>query len=147
MMPASPAGEHTAIEHACAKLVLRVFYGMDDLQYDRVTDAFMPDGVWHRAGKALRGRAAILAAMNERDTHRFVRHVVTNLGVDVTDNDHAEGRCYVTAYAGPASDRPPTINAPWLLLTSTHSFVRSHGGWFIAESRIARDFVFSAQVD
>ena len=146
MTPAPATDERTAIEHACARLVLQLFSGMDDLRYDRVTDAFAPDGVWHRAGKTLRGRAEILAAMNERDPKRFVRHIISNQVVDVTDDDRATGRCYVTAYAGPADDEPRTINAPWLILTFTATFARSGGAWSIAEARIVRDFVFSNQV-
>jgi hypothetical protein len=145
----TPATERDAqaIEHACARTVLQLFGAMDDLHYDRVAAAFTPDGVWHRAGKALRGHDQIIAAMNERPVDRLVRHVITNTIVDVLDDAHAEGRCYVTAYAGPASDGPPAINAPWLLLTATHRFALSDGAWKIAESRIVRDFVFNGQVD
>jgi hypothetical protein len=147
MTPVTALVEQSAIEHACARIVLQQFGAMDDLRYDRVTAAFMPDGVWHRAGTALRGRAEILAAMNARDPSRLVRHVVTNIVVDVTSDREAGGRCYVTAYAGPASEQPPTINAPWLVLTATYRFVHDGDAWLIAESRIERDFVFSAQVD
>jgi hypothetical protein len=134
------------IEHACAKTVLQLFAAMDDNRYDDVAAAFTPDGVWHRAGKALRGRAAIIAAMNERPTDRLVRHIITNIVVDVSDGTHAEGRCYVTAYAGPLGDAPPAINAPWLVLTATHRFAPHDGAWKIAESTILRDFVFNGQV-
>ncbi len=96
------------IEHACARTVLQLFAAMDDGRYADVAGAFTPTGVWHRAGKALRGRAAIIAAMEERPAGRLVRHVITNVIVDVSDGAHAEGRCYVTAYAGPRSEAPPS---------------------------------------
>jgi hypothetical protein len=135
-----------AIEWDCAATVLRLFGAMDALQYDRVAGAFTPDGVWHRAGKALRGRAQIVAAMNERPMDRLVRHIITNVVVDVVDERRATGSCYVTAYGGPLSDGPPALNAPWLVLTATHVFAASDEGWKIAESTIVRDFVFNGQV-
>jgi hypothetical protein len=135
-----------AIEHACARTVLGLFAAMDDLRYDDVAAAFSAEGVWHRAGLALRGRDAIVGAMHERPVDRVVRHVVTNLLIEVLDDARASGRCYVTAYAGPAGDGPPTIKAPWLLLTATHRFEPHGERWLLAESRIARDFVFADQV-
>jgi hypothetical protein len=130
----------------CSQTVLRLFDAMDALRYDDVAAAFTPDGVWHRAGKALRGREAIIAAMNERPRDRRVRHVITNVLVDVHDESNASGRCYVTAYAGPLSAEPALINAPWLMLTATHAFVATPDGWKIRESTIERDFVFTGQV-
>jgi hypothetical protein len=134
------------VEWECSQTVLRLFGAMDALRYDDVAAAFTPDGVWHRAGKALRGRAAIVAAMNERPSDRRVRHVITNVVVDVHDESTASGMCYVTAYAGPLSDEAAVVNAPWLMLTATHDFVATPNGWKIRESTIVRDFVFTGQV-
>ena len=145
MTPAAERETDAAIEQACARTVLQLFAGMDDLRYDDVTAAFTPEGVWHRAGKALAGHAMIRAAMEERSPERLVRHVITNQLVTVADATHAEGRCYVTAYAGPKA--APTINAPWLVLTMTQRFERRDGAWKIAEARIERDFVFNGQVE
>jgi hypothetical protein len=72
--------------------------------------------------------------------------VITNVLVDVHDDATATGRCYVTAYAGPLSEEPAVINAPWLILTATHAFVATPDGWKIRESTIVRDFVFTGQV-
>jgi hypothetical protein len=130
----------------CSQTVLRLFDAMDALRYDDVAAAFTPDGVWHRAGKALRGREAIVAAMHERPSDRRVRHVITNVLVEVHNDATASGSCYVTAYAGPLSDEPAVINAPWMMLTARHAFVATPAGWKIRESTIVRDFVFTGQV-
>ena len=140
------AASARAISWDCEQTVLRLFGAMDALDYEHVADAFVADGVWHRAGKALRGHDAIVAAMNERPTGRLVRHVITNVVIDVLDETRATGRCYVTAYAGPAGSEPPAINAPWLLLTATHVFAPTDRGWKLTESTIVRDFVFNGQV-
>jgi hypothetical protein len=140
------AADARAAAWDCSQTVLRLFGAMDALRYADVAAAFTDDGVWHRAGKVLAGRAAIVAAMNERPPDRRVRHVITNIIIDVHDETRASGSCYVTAYAGPLSDEPAVINAPWLVLTATHTFRATADGWKISESTITRDFVFSGQV-
>ncbi len=132
MTPATEREPDLAIEQACARTVLQLFAGMDDLRYDDVTAAFTPDGVWHRAGKALAGRAMIRAAMDERSPDRLRPS---------RDHKPARDRGRRDACRRPllrdrvcrAARRAPTINAPWLVLTMTQRFERRDGAWKIAE--------------
>ena len=103
-----------AIEWDCAQVLTRFFNYFDQWRYEDMADLFAEDGVWHRQGRALAGRAAILAALAERSTTQRVRHVVTNLQIDVVDPDTAASLLYVTAYrhdSGAKQTEPPRIRA------------------------------------
>ena len=104
-----------AIEWDCAQVLTRFFNYFDQWRYEDMADLFAEDGVWRRQGRALAGRAAILAALAERSTTQRVRHVVTNLQIDVVDPDTAASLLYVTAYrhdSGAKQTEPPRIRAP-----------------------------------
>ena len=104
-----------AIEWDCTQVLIRFFNYFDQWRYQDMADLFASDGVWHRQGKALRGRAEILAALDARSTTQRVRHVVTNVQIDVLAADAAMSLLYLTAYmhdtgaklpGPPASARP-----------------------------------------
>jgi 4-diphosphocytidyl-2C-methyl-D-erythritol kinase len=106
---------------------------------------FAPDGVWHRQGRALAGRAEILAALNARSTTQRVRHVVSNVQVDVLGADAAASLLYVTAYMHDTGERqanPPRIRSPYLVLVVPGTLVRTDAGWKIARMEMNREFEF-----
>ena len=134
-----------AIEWDCAQVLTRFFNYFDQWRYEDMADLFAPDGVWHRQGRALQGRAAILAALAERSTTQRVRHVVTNLQIDVVDADTAASLLYVTAYrhdTGAKQTEPPRIRAPYLLLVVPGRLRRTQAGWRIVHMEMNREFEF-----
>jgi hypothetical protein len=136
-----------AIEWDCAQVLTRFFNYFDAWRYDDMADLFAPDGVWHRQGKALAGRAQILAALAERSKTQRVRHVVTNLQIDVIDADTAASLLYVTAYrhdSGAKEAQPPRIRAPYLLLVVPGRLQRTEVGWKIVHMEMNREFEFEA---
>jgi hypothetical protein len=136
-----------AIEWDCAQVLTRFFNYFDQWRYQDMADLFAADGVWHRQGQALTGRAAILAALAERSTTQRVRHVVTNLQVDVLDSDTAASLLYVTAYrhdSGAKQTEPPRIRAPYLLLAVPGRLRRTLAGWKILRMEMNREFEFEA---
>lgn len=136
-----------AIEWDCAQVLTRFFNYFDQWRYEDMADPFAEDGVWHRQGRALAGRAAILAALAERSTTQRVRHVVTNLQIDVVDPDTAASLLYVTAYrhdSGAKQTEPPRIRAPYLLLVVPGRLRRTEAGWKIARMEMNREFQFEA---
>ncbi len=136
-----------AIEWDCAQVLTRFFNDFDQWRYEDMADLFAEDGVWHRQGRALAGRAAILAALAERSTTQRVRHVVTNLQIDVVDPDTAASLLYVTAYrhdSGAKQIEPPRIRAPYLLLVVPGRLRRTEAGWKIARMEMNREFQFEA---
>ena len=87
-----------AIEWDCAQALTRFFNYFDQWRYEDMAGLFAPNGVWHRQGKALQGKDAIVAVLNTRSRTQTVRHVVTNVQIEVTDAMTAEFLLYVTAY-------------------------------------------------
>jgi hypothetical protein len=135
-----------AIEWDCSQLLLRFYDCFDSFDYDGMAALFTPDGVWHRAGKALQAHSGMVAELSTRSTTQTVRHVVTNLIVQAQDQSHARGSCYLTAYRhddGQPSAKPPSISSPYLLLVVTAQFARVAQGWRISEQVMKREFEFA----
>jgi hypothetical protein len=133
-----------AIEWDCARTLTRFFNYFDQWRYDDMAALFAPDGVWHRQGKALQG-AAIMAALNARSRTQTVRHVITNIQVDVVDAVTAEFILYVTAYmhdSGAKAAKPPKIQMPALLLVVPGAMAKRGDDWKIAQMSMNREFVF-----
>jgi SnoaL-like domain len=133
-----------AIEWDCTQLLTRFFNAFDAWHYDEMAAMFAPDGVWHRAGQELQG-AAILLALNARSRTQTVRHVVTNVQVDVRDASNADFLLYVTAYmhdCGVKAIKPPKIESPYLLLVVPGTLVRAGNCWKIASMSMNREFEF-----
>ncbi|MBB3180832.1 nuclear transport factor 2 family protein [Variovorax sp. Sphag1AA] len=132
-----------AIECDCGQTLLRFYDAFDAWDYEGMAALFTPDGVWHRAGKALRGRQAIIAEMHRRPTSQVIRHVVTNLIVDAQDAVHANARLYLTVYRHDAGERrvvPAPLQGPALVLVVTAKLQRLSEGWRIAEQTMNREF-------
>ena len=52
---ASPSREVArTVEWDCTQLLFRFYYWFDSFRYEEMVALFLPDGVWHRAGKVLR---------------------------------------------------------------------------------------------
>jgi len=133
-------------EWACSRVLLCFYERFDRWDYEGMAALFTPDGAWHRAGKLLQGRAAIVAELQKRSTTQKIRHVVTNLLVDVHDETHAEARCYLTVYrqdSGTATSAPAMIRSPSLVLVVTASLVGGVAGWRIARQTMQREFEFA----
>ena len=110
-----------------------------------MADMFATEGVWHRAGKALQGKDVIVAELNKRSRTQTVRHVITNVQVDVKDEASADFLLYVTAYihdSGEKATKPPKIQMPSLLLVVPGQMVRRDGAWKIASMSMNREFEF-----
>jgi hypothetical protein len=131
------------IEWDCAQVLLRFFDAFDGWNYDGMAALFAPEGVWHRAGKALAGRDAIVTEMHRRSTTQVIRHVVTNLIVDVMDTDHAEARLYLTAYrhdAGEPRATPAPMKVPAMLLVVSAGLIKTSDGWQVLQMTMQREF-------
>jgi hypothetical protein len=145
-MAASSVNRETAraIEWDCARTLTQFFNWFDQWRYDDMVALFAPDGVWHRQGRALQG-PAIMAALDVRSRTQTVRHVITNIQVDVVDAAAAEFTLYVTAYmhdSGVKAAAPPKIQSPSLLLVVPGGLVKVGDQWKIAHMSMNREFEF-----
>ena len=137
--------EARAIEWDCTQVLTRFFNYFDQWRYEDMADLFAPDGVWHRQGQALRGKGAVVATLNTRSRTQSVRHVVTNMQVDIVDAAAAEFVLYVTAYmhdSGVRATKPPKIQSPYLLLVVPGVLTKLREDWKIASMTMNREFEF-----
>ncbi|MEO6973877.1 MAG: nuclear transport factor 2 family protein [Rhodoferax sp.] len=139
--------QERAIEWDCITELTRFYDFYDRWDYEAMVALFSPDGLWHRAGKKLMGREAIMAELGLRPTTQKVRHVLSNLLVDVVDEQHALLRGYLTVYRREGcvpDDSEVLIHAPSLLLQVTAGFERTSNAWLISKQVMRRDFIFPA---
>lgn len=116
-----PPDQRRAIEWDCAHLLARFYRHLDDRGYDLAANLFCVQGEWLRMGELLEGRDNILNKMRQRNESTAIRHLLTNVTVDVHDARFATVRAYVTVYiqrgavagAGPVLLQEPT--AIWQL--------------------------------
>jgi len=127
----------------------RFYYCLDEFRYQDLADLMREDGVWHRQGKVLKGRAQVLAALEERPRTQRIRHVITNAFLESENAEAANLVAYLTAYKyddGKPIKATPTINGPFRLLLVKKRFLRGGGrsgsDWMIAESAGAPEFEF-----
>ncbi len=133
-----------AIEWDCGQVLLRFYDAFDAWDYAGMVALCTEDVVWHRAGKELVGRAAILAELEGRSITQTIRHVITNLLVDVRDANHADARLYLMAYRHDGAGRrlvPAPMQLPALLVVVTARLVSTDRGWRIAKQVMQREFV------
>lgn len=130
------------------QLTHRFYYDLDEFRYAELVAAFREDGVWHRQGKALKGHAQILAALQERPRTMRTRHVISNAFLSESDADTATLIAYMTAYRfddGTERKPPYPIRGPFRFNLVKIRFVRSHGRWRMAEQWGTPEFEFDPQ--
>jgi hypothetical protein len=129
-------------EHACAALITRYTHLVDEGRASGVADLFTAEGVWASPEATLEGQDAIRAAFLRREqSGRRSRHVCTNVAIDVEDEDHATGLCYLTLYRTDAEGTPARGTAPDLVGVYRDRFVRTDDTWRFAERRTEVTFV------
>lgn len=136
--PSSPlkASERMLIEHECTRLCNQFHVLIDAYRYAEVTELFTPDAKWHHRTGPLEGIAAIREYLLSKATTPVTRHVLTNVLIDVDDDDHSRGIAYVTMYYGvPPPDGVPVLRDPMVLVTYHDEFRRTDDGWKFASRR------------
>jgi hypothetical protein len=120
-----------AIEAACVKVTLRFFRCLDLREHETAAGLFAPDGIWNRLGTALAGRAAILAALNERPAERSTAHLLSNVWAETLDPDHARVHYYLTLRESIAKPNEPATHRTGGVLYGTDHYVQLADGWRI----------------
>lgn len=134
------ATELQAIELACTKLVNQFAVYNDLGRHDELVELFTEDGRYARPtapANFVEGRANLLAAFKARPKDKLVRHLVTNILIEVTSPTTANGFSYVTQYSGstdkPAASHGWQANPSQLVGEYTDDFVLTPAGWKIRQ--------------
>jgi hypothetical protein len=122
------------IEHECARLIKVYCNSIDAHDVERLVGLFAKDGVWQRPGNPpLEGRGAIKEFVEHHGTGAVSAHYVTNIVVDVEDDDHASSNGYALVFrgSGSADNGPLPLSLPRLVVHYQHKFIREGGQWYI----------------
>lgn len=134
-----------AIEWDCQQVLIRFINDLDARDYEKLAALMAPDGQWFRPDGPARGPEGVLAACRARPAPSglIIRHVISNIVVDVIDADHAHAVTYLTVYrheAAAAPQLPVPLAGPYMVGISTNKLARTPEGWRITEKRTTRLF-------
>lgn len=139
-------GLRREIEADCRRALHSVFRDLDEFAYQPLVEQFAADGRWRREGRELAGRAQIRAALEQRPRNQVVRHLITNLIIEVETPSRARASGYNTAFraldTAPA-ELPAPITSPLGLWVLDATLVCHAGIWLIADLRQTPQFSFA----
>ena len=130
---------------ACHQLIIDYADFIDHEEPEAFANLFTPDGALTLPSGSAQGRAAILEDARGRVGRVVMRHVMSNVKVDVVDDDSARATSYVTVYIAGPSEGPAVVPGPRLIGEYHDEFVRTADGWKI--SARALEVVYTVQVD
>jgi len=130
--------QRAIIEHECAKLSSIYATGIDTPDADLFASAFAKNATWITGQGNRSGRQAISDYVKKR-TVSHGKHVITNILVEVIDENHARGTAYLAAYHYDTV-HPENITslAPGLVGKFTDEYVREDGKWFFQSRKLDR---------
>lgn len=138
--------ERRAAEHDIAKAIITFFVLLDAGEHEKQWEQMTSDGCWIRGGQKLEGREVFLAAMAARPKNILVRHMISNLLVNVAD-DGASAAVTANALAyGDISDRdgkPALLGAASLIAAICGRLVPVDSEWRISE--LIADVIFQGE--
>ncbi len=133
--------ERMLIERACERLIMLYALHADNYAPDAVAGLFAEDAVLNRGDGDAVGRAAILAAFTRRRPDAAVRHISTNVVIDVENADTATGISSMMLFRRFGSADLPQPLAPAEMIVDYHDrFCRTPDGWRFVHRRAVRVF-------
>ena len=137
---------HRIIEDECRKLSIAYARHVDFKEYDLFVKLFTPEGELNVTGRPVVGHEKLKKAMAMRPDSLRSRHVLTNIYINVIDEDHAEGISYLTLYRhegqniGGDESGPREISGPAAVGHYSDTFRRTNEGWRFASRTLHFDF-------
>lgn len=126
------------IERECERLINQYCLFVDFGEASRIAELFTEDGWWENESIRMEGREGIRRNFSQRQgvTRRTSRHLCTNVLIDVVDEDHATGVCYLINYRYDSrtgeAEYPAPSDAPKFVGEYRDTFVRTPEGWRFA---------------
>ncbi len=128
--------ERLEIREACERLALDYSHLADTGQLDAFSRLFADDGELVIFGQTFTGPTAILKAVSTgRNPAAMSVHAITNVRIDVTRADAAEGTIYILAFTGEKKHGGPVSVpriAPAMVGIYHDAYKRTPGGWKFA---------------
>ncbi|HTM95420.1 MAG TPA: nuclear transport factor 2 family protein [Croceibacterium sp.] len=126
--------QRAVIEAECARLPLLYAKYADNGDHAALAGLFAENATYGRPFQPddpLRGRGSIQAMFRDRKPI-LVRHIVTNVIVEVIDERHAKGTSYLTMLSNHASTQPPQEAGGLYVGDFEDQYVRTDEGWKFA---------------
>jgi len=126
------------IERECERLINQYCLFVDFGEASRIAELFTENGWWENESIRMEGREGIRRNFSHREgvTRRTSRHLCTNVLIDVIDEDHATGVCYLINYRHDSptgtAEYPAPSDAPKFVGEYRDTFVRTPEGWRFA---------------
>lgn len=133
---ASQNADRATIQRDIEQMIFRFFLHLDEQEYDQLSALMAPTGTWFRNNVLLKGPEGVREAMRSRPVGFTTRHLITNIIVDIADNDHADVTYYMTVFVHSGDAKPTShvkIDHPMHVSVFRQKVVRTSGGWRIAE--------------
>lgn len=127
--------ERMIAERSCERLLVDYAQLVDFGNASGIADLFTEDAVWSGTDLLLEGREAIREWFVKREglARRVSRHVFTNVGIDVLNDDEATGVCYLINYRHDRQEgdlrMPAPGDVPKYVGECHDRFRRTSDGW------------------
>lgn len=120
-------------EHQCERLIKRFAVLNDENVYEEMVAMFADNGRFARPSQPediITGREAILAAFKARPL-RVSRHFISNILVELQDDNHASALSYVMLYTGATGSNES--KPPYLIGRFKDRLEQIDGQWLFTE--------------
>lgn len=125
--------ERILAEHQCERLIKRFAVLNDENAYDEMVGMFTDLGQFARPSQPediITGKEAILAAFKARPL-RVSRHFISNILVDIVDENNAQAISYVLLYT--AASNSTESKPPYLIGRFKDQLQRIDGEWLFSQ--------------
>ncbi|ALM87028.1 hypothetical protein ASB57_16220 [Bordetella sp. N] len=122
----------------CHNQVMAFYRDLDDSRYEALADRLAPGAAWHRQGKVLNSRQAVLDALAPRSKTQRIHHLIVNLLADSVDDGHCRMRAYMLVLrhdSGSAPQGPSPLTGFENVRTMYIDLARVGDAWLIKEMR------------
>jgi ketosteroid isomerase-like protein len=124
-----------AAQWECEQTLRRFYLALDSGDFQALAQCMTEDGVWHRQGKHLAGRAAIVKELSARGANIVSAHLINNVVADAAADGSIQLGSYIMVlrHQGDGSGAPIAMPAPRTLQRCSDRLVATADGWRIAD--------------
>ena len=144
--PAKPEAKSVDTVEACESLIAAYAISRDNRDAATYATLFADDAEFVFGQNAVKGKAAIVALMQERSRDVITRHLMTTVSVRPVDESTAEGTSYFVVFSEPPfkkkNDRPIPTSGPSAVIEYHDRFRQTDEGWKFARREVRLVYVY-----